>query len=310
MTGTVLRTTALTKQYTTGLAADNVDMVINKGEIYGFIGQNGAGKTTVIRMVAGLIKISHGEVELFSQPGGDNLAKGRKRMGCIIESPAFFPKLTARQNLEYYRIQRGFPDKTAIDRALETVKLGDTGKKKYIQFSLGMKQRLALALAIMGKPDFLILDEPINGLDPMGIVEFRDIIKDLNQKHGMTILISSHILTELAQVATNFGIIHNGRLVRQITKLQLEEETRRCISIKVQDPPAAVAVLEQQLNTNAYEVMPDNEIRIYDYLDNPSEVTLKLSENGVRIESIKELGTNLEEYFLKTIGSTEAGRNI
>lgn len=305
----VLSTAALTKQYPAGNAVDHVSMTINKGDIYGFIGQNGAGKTTLIRMVASLIETTSGEISLFGRSDAEGLAAARKRMGCIVENPAFFQKLTAQQNLEYYRIQRGIPDQSAVDRALETVGLSDVGKKKYQAFSLGMKQRLGLALAIMGNPDFLVLDEPINGLDPTGIIEFRRIMKELNQAHGMTILISSHVLSELTQVANKFGIIHHGKLIREFTKEQLEEETRQYIEVQVDDGTKAAAVLQEQLETEAFEVYPDHIIRVYDFLDNPAEVTYQLSTNGVRVVSSSRQGVNLEDYFLKATGG-QAERRI
>lgn len=304
----VLETRVLSKAYPACRALDKVNMTVRKGDIYGFIGQNGAGKTTLIRAVTGLITPTEGETALFGHTGGRALEAARKRIGCIVEGPVFYPKLTAEQNLEYYRIQRGIPDKRAIGQALETVRLTDTGRKRFDQFSLGMKQRLGLALAIMGKPDFLILDEPINGLDPMGIVEFRTILHDLNQKHGMTMLISSHILSELTQVATTYGIIHKGQLVKEFSKQQLEQETRRCIAVRVDDAARAVTVLEEKLHTADYEVLPGEEIRIYAFLDNPSEVTFQLSTAGVRVHSASELGTSLEDYFLKIIGMNEGGQ--
>ncbi|MFV0401528.1 MAG: ABC transporter ATP-binding protein [Oscillospiraceae bacterium] len=309
MRDSILQTSALSKAYPSGLALDKVNMTVRQGDIYGFIGQNGAGKTTLIRAVAGLISPTEGEVALFGKSDTKGLGTGRKRIGCIVEGPAFYPKMSAAENLEYYRIMRGIPDKEAIGRALKTVSLTDTGKKKFQEFSLGMKQRLGLALAIMGKPDFLILDEPINGLDPMGIVEFRGILTELNQKQGMTVLISSHILSELTQVATTYGIIHQGRLIKEFSKEQLEEDTKRCISVKVEDTAATVVVLEQKLGTKQFEVLPSGEVRIYDFLDNPSEVAFQLSTNGVRIHSITEIGTNLEDYFLNTIGADRKGAN-
>lgn len=302
MRQTVLKTNALTKLYGASAAVDHVNMHVKRGDIYGFIGQNGAGKTTLIRMVTGLISETGGEIELFADRPNESLAEAHKRIGCIVETPAFFPRMTAQQNLEYYRIQRGIPDKNSIDEALALVKLADAGKKKFGQFSLGMKQRLGLALAIMGKPDFLILDEPINGLDPMGIIEFRSIIQTLNQQYGMTVLISSHILSELTHIATSFGIIHQGKLIKEFTKEQLEQETKRCLSVKVNDTAAAAVVLEQQLNITEYEVMPGSELRIYTLLDNPSEITFQLSTHNIRVESATEIGTSLEEYFLNTIG--------
>lgn len=298
----VLSSSNITKSYGGMLAVDHVNMTVKKGDIYGFIGQNGAGKTTMFRLVSSLIRPTSGGLSLFGESRGAGLEQAHKRMGCMVEGPVFHPKLTAAQNLEYYRIQRGIPDKKVIQEALETVRLGDTGKKKYAQFSLGMKQRLGLALAIMGNPDFLMLDEPINGLDPMGIVEMRHILKTLNQEHGMTILISSHILTELAQVATTFGIIHGGRLLQEISKEQLEAETRRSLSVIVEDTAAATVILENSLGSRCYEVLPGNEIRIYDLLGQMPEVTFQLSSGGVRVHSANELGVNLEEYFLQSIG--------
>jgi ABC-2 type transport system ATP-binding protein len=309
MKESVLATQALCKKYAGGMAVDHVNMTVQKGDVYGFIGQNGAGKTTLIRLVTSLIFPTSGDIALFGRSDREGLAEARKRIGCIVEGPVFFPKMTAQQNLEYYRIQRGIPDTAAINKALETVRLIDTGKKKYKDFSLGMKQRLGLALAIMGHPDFLILDEPINGLDPMGIIEFRAIIKELSQTHGMTVLISSHILSELTQIATTFGIIHKGRLVKEFSQTQLEEETKRCIQIKVDDGATATAVLQEKLGTTAFEVLPNHEIRLYDFIDNPSEVIFQLSTNSVRVLSSTELGVNLEDYFLSVIGENPAGRN-
>lgn len=302
----VLQTNNFTKTYHGVNAVDHVSMTVNKGEIYGFIGQNGAGKTTMFRLITSLIKPSGGGLALFGENTPAGLAAGHKRIGCMVEGPAFFAKLSAADNLEYYRIQRGIPDKTCVARALQMVKLADTGKKRYNQFSLGMKQRLGLALAIMGGPDLLILDEPINGLDPMGIIDIREVLKTLQREHGMTIIISSHILNELAQVATNFGIIHQGRLLREFTAKQLEEETRRSIVIKVDDAPAAAAVLQEKMGTTAFEVLPGNELRVYDFLDNPSEVSFQLNTNNVRVHSMTEQGVNLEEYFMQCIGQTAA----
>lgn len=299
---TILQCKGITKQYPGTCALNQVNMEIKKGEIYGFIGGNGAGKTTLLRVITGLITETEGTVNLFGKTDKEGLERGRKRIGCLIEQPAFYPYLSARENLEYFRIQRGYPDKKCIEQALEVVNLTNTGKKKYKQFSLGMKQRLGVALAIMGKPDLLILDEPINGLDPTGIVEFREMMKFLNKEHGMTILISSHILSELEQVAERYGIIHEGRLVKEVTQEELEKDTRRYLSIKVTSAADAAAVLEQTLGISDYEVMPENELRVYEYLDNPSEITFQLASNQVRVISIAEMGSTLESYFLSVTG--------
>ncbi|MDR0286444.1 MAG: ATP-binding cassette domain-containing protein [Clostridiales bacterium] len=201
----VLKTQNLTKRYGMTVAVDNVSLTVENGDIFGLIGQNGAGKTTLMRLITSLTQSDSGELELFNKTSSSELRNARARMGCIIELPAFYPNLTATQNLEYYRIQRGIPDKTTVQKALELVNLTNTGKKKFKNFSLGMKQRLGLALAILNNPDFIILDEPINGLDPTGIIEIRDLIKQLNER-GITMLISSHILSELSQVANKYAI--------------------------------------------------------------------------------------------------------
>jgi len=222
-------------------------------------------------------------------------------MGCIVEMPALYPNLTAEQNLEYYRILRGIPDKAVLQRSLELVGLTDTGKKKFRNFSLGMKQRLGLALSILNSPDFIILDEPINGLDPLGIIEMRDLMKRLNEQ-GITLLISSHILAELAQVATRYAIIHQGRLVREITQEQLREECKRALTVTVDDVAKAIVILETVLNIRDYKQVSANELRVYEYLDNPAEINLRLSTGGVRVFSLHEIGDSLEDFYTKIVG--------
>ena len=301
MNEVVLKTRSLTKLYGDKPAVNKVDMTIQKGDIYGLIGKNGAGKTTLIRMITSLISPSGGDVALFGEESPAGLIKARKRVGGVIEMPALYPNLTARQNLEYYRILYGIPEKDRIDAALEMVSLTDTGNKKFKNFSLGMKQRLGLALAILGHPDFILLDEPINGLDPIGIIEMRETIKNLNEQHGITILISSHILTELSQIATRYGIINDGRLVKEITKEQLSEQCQRCLSVIVDDTKKAANIVETVLKTTNFKIVGENEIRMYDYLDNSSEVTFQLSTGGVRISAIREIGDNLEDYFKSVV---------
>lgn len=301
----VLRTYNLTKKYKDQKAVDNVSITIKKGEIYGLIGKNGAGKTTFIRMITDLILATSGEIELFGEKSECKLAEGRERIGCIVETPALYKGLTAYQNLEYYRIQRGIPDKKVIPEVLKSVGLKDTGKKKVKDFSLGMRQRLGLAVAILGNPDFVILDEPINGLDPIGIIEMRNIIKSLNKELGITILISSHILTELSQIATKYCIIDEGKVIKEITKQELEEQCKRSLTVEVDNVKRAVTVIEEKLKTNNYVVINDNKIRVFDYLDNPSEVTNQLICNEVRVSSIFETGVNLEDYFKTVLKEVE-----
>ena len=301
MTETVLHTKGLTKRYGSHTAVDRAELTVEKGQIYGLVGRNGAGKTTIIRMVTGQTIPTAGEISLFGAAGKE-LMKVRARTGVMVETPSFYPYLTARQNLEYYRIQRGIPGKGTVDQALEEVDLADTGKKTFKNFSLGMKQRLGLALALMNRPDFLLLDEPINGLDPEGIVEFRNLLLKLNRERQTTILISSHILPELANLATCYGFIDNGVMLEQLTARALEEKCRACIEIQVEDPSAAALILERQLGTRDYEVLPGGVLRLYSFLDQPQTVARTLVEGGASLRSIESRGANLEDYFLSMIG--------
>ncbi|ERI93720.1 putative bacitracin ABC transporter, ATP-binding protein BcrA [Clostridiales bacterium oral taxon 876 str. F0540] len=305
MTNTVIKTKNLTKKYRNHLAVNNADLEIKQGEIFGLVGKNGAGKTTLLRMITGLTIPTSGEIELFQETSNEGLNKSRMRTGSIIETPSFFPYLSARKNLEYYRIQRGIAEKNVVDDTLKIVGLDNTGNKKFKNFSLGMKQRLGLALAIMASPDLLILDEPINGLDPTGIVEFRDILLKLNRERNITIIISSHILSELAQLATSFGFINDGRFIEQISSKDLEEKCRSSVSVKVSSTEKASAVIEKQLGSTKYEVLNGNEIRIYDYINKPEVVADALINNGIKLYSLNQLGANLENYFIDLIGGSK-----
>ena len=213
----ILETHGLSKQYKDKRVLDNIDMSIKKGSIYGFIGQNGAGKSTLIRLITGLAFPTEGEFRLFSSSDRREFTEAKSRIGVMIEAPALYMNMTARENLEVHRLLKGVPGKQSIEKTLELVDLLDTGKKKVKNFSLGMKQRLGIAIALLGDPEFLILDEPINGLDPMGVVAVRKLLKKLNNDYDITILISSHILSELHLLATDYGIIHQGRLMEQLT---------------------------------------------------------------------------------------------
>lgn len=302
MSEIILRTKNITKKYNSHAAVNNVSMEVKQGDIYGLIGKNGAGKTTLLRVISGLTLPQSGELELFNETSSEGLNRARKRTGCIIEAPSFFPYLSARKNLEYYRIQKGIVEKDCIDEVLRVVGLEDTGGKKYKNFSLGMKQRLGLAFAIMGNPDLLILDEPINGLDPTGIVEFRELIQKLNRERNITIIISSHILGELSQIATNYGFIHNGEMVEQISAKDLEEKCKSCLAIKVDDTGKAAVIIENQLNSNNYQILNNKEIRLYEHVDTPEIVTKALINGGVMVSSINQVGDNLENYFIELVG--------
>ncbi len=301
MENIVLSTHGLTRAYGRSLALDGVDITVRRGEIYGLVGRNGAGKTTLMRLVTGQSAPTAGSVTLFGE-SGQGLRPARSRTGAMIETPSFSPFLDARENLEYYRIQRGIPGKETVEQALELVGLSDTGNKKFKTFSLGMKQRLGLALALMNHPDFLILDEPINGLDPEGVAEFRQLLKQLNRERQTTILISSHILTELANVATCYGFLEKGRLLEEISAQALREKCRTCLRLQVSDAAKASVVLHIRLGTDKFEILPDNSIALYDLLDRPQEVSAALAKDGVALLSMEQRGSDLEAYFLGLIG--------
>lgn len=302
MSDIVLKTKNITKKYHNNLAVNNVNMEVKQGDIYGLIGKNGAGKTTLLRMICGLTIPSKGEINLFNETSQNGLNKSRRRTGCIIETPSFFPYLSAKKNLEYYRIQKGISEKKCIDEILKAVNLDEAGTKKFKNFSLGMKQRLGLALALIANPDLIILDEPINGLDPTGIVEFRELLLKLNRERNITIIISSHILGELSQMATMYGFINKGELVEQISSKQLQEKCKRCLSIKVKNVEKATVIIEKELNCKNYTVLNDNEIRLYEYIDTPEIVAQALVCNGVMLCSMNQIGANLENYFINLVG--------
>ena len=302
MANEILSAKGLTKRYGHHLAVDHADLSITQGQIYGLVGRNGAGKTTIIRMVTAQTAPTEGELSLFGGTGEKALSRARSRTGAMVETPSFYPYLTAKQNLEYYRLQRGIPGRRVVDEVLEEVDLASTGKKTFKNFSLGMKQRLGLALALMNRPDFLLLDEPINGLDPEGIVEFRNLLLELNRQRETTILISSHILSELANVATHYGFLDQGHMLEQISAQKLREKCRACLQLTVDDAARAALALEQRLNTREYEVLPGNVLRLYEFQDRPQIVTAALMEAGVALIGAESKNADLEDYFLGLIG--------
>lgn len=229
----------------------------------------------------------------------------RAKIGCTVEMPALYKDMTAEQNLEIQRVQRGIPDRKCISKTLELVGLNNTKKKKVNNFSLGMKQRLSLAVALLGEPEFLILDEPINGLDPTGIIELRELLKKLAKENHVTILISSHILSELNQLATCYGFLHHGKLLKQITAEQLNEECRRHIKLKTDDIKRTTAILEKQLKIKNFSVYPDNFIRVYEKLEEIHNISKTLFSNGIVVEEISVQGEDLETYFENLIGGNE-----
>lgn len=307
MNSYVLKTNQLSKQYKNHIALNKVNLSIEQGSIYGFIGQNGAGKSTLTRLVTGLAIPTSGTIELFGESRERELVQARKRIGSMIEMPAIYPHMTAAENLEAHRLLKGVPGKDCIPKTLSLVGLLDTKEKKAKNFSLGMKQRLSLAIALLGDPEFLILDEPINGLDPMGVVEIRELLKKLNREKGITILISSHILSEMHLLATHYGFIHKGELIEQITQKQLEEKCQQYLHIKVDNTEKATIIIETILSTTDYEVMPDSVIRLYTHLDQPGMVSKVLATEGLIIEQFKSMGQDLESYFTKLIGGIQHG---
>lgn len=303
----VLKTSQLSKTYQNKMALRKVSVMIKKGSIYGFIGQNGAGKSTLIRLITGLAYPTTGTFELFGESQERNIIEARKRVGTIIEGPALYPQMTAAENLEAHRLLKGIPGKDCIEKTLNLVGLQNTGKKKAKNFSLGMKQRLGLGIALLGDPEFLILDEPINGLDPMGVVEVRELLKKLNREYGITILISSHILSELHLLATHYGIIHEGELLEQLSAKELNEKCQQYLHIKVDDPNKAATVIENHFSTQEFEVMPDGTIRMFAYVDIPGEVSKILTSEGLVIEEFMPMGEGLETYFSHRIGGVQHG---
>ena len=302
MSHAICQTMNLSKKYKDSYVLKNINLTLNKGEIYGLIGGNGAGKTTLLRMITGLSYPTEGTIVLMGETESEEMNKRRNHIGCIIDSPSLYLDMTAEQNLEAHRIQRGIPGKSSITQVLELVHLSDTKKKKVKQFSLGMKQRLALAVALLGEPKLLILDEPTNGLDPVGIVEFRQLIQRINKDYGTTILISSHILSELYQTATKFGVMHQGSLISEISEKELDDACKKHLYIMVSDTNKAVTIIEETLHTQAYRIGQDNSIKLYDYLDNSRLVSSTLMSNGIHIDEISVRGEDLSSYYLKLIG--------
>ncbi|EPH99695.1 putative bacitracin ABC transporter, ATP-binding protein BcrA [Enterococcus faecalis 13-SD-W-01] len=303
MNESILKASKVTKNYGQHAALENVSLEIKRGMIYGLIGENGAGKSTFMRVVMGLISSTSGEIELFGKSGAAELQKARRRMGQSIETPALYPDLTARENLRVQAANGGVGE-SEIENLLELMNLQHTGKKKTKNFSLGMRQRLAIAVTLITNPEFLILDEPTNGLDPAGIVEMREIIQRLVSERGITVMLSSHLLDELSQVATHYGILHNGKLIREFSREELENETRRYIDLEVDQPDKAIIVLEK-LNIKDYEVTANSRIRIYQALERTAEINRALVLENISVSHLAIANQKLEDYFLQLTGGSQ-----
>lgn len=297
----VIKASNITKIFKKHKVLDDLSINIKKGDIYGFVGRNGSGKTTMIRVIAGLVIPNRGQVELFGHSEENEIIKERSRMGVLIDSPAIYLNMTAKENLELIKIQRGIPGTKCIDEALNSVGLKDVDKKKAKDFSLGMKQRLGIAMALLSDPEFLILDEPINGLDPIGIKEIRELLLKLNKERGTTIFISSHILSELTQICNRYGFINNGKLIEEITASEFSAKCRSYLHLKISDSSDVSIILENELGIKDYEVFPDNIVRIYDEFDG-EKITLALARRSIGVKEIIQVGESLEDYFTKLVG--------
>jgi ABC-2 type transport system ATP-binding protein len=302
MTEIVLRAAGVTKRYGPAYALQNVNLEIKRGQIYGLIGLNGAGKTTFMRAVMGLISLDSGRLELFGEDSAGGLRKERRKIGQSIETPALYPHMTAAQNLEIQRIIGGVPEKSAVAKTIQIVGLAETGRKKTRNFSLGMKQRLALGIALITNPELLILDEPTNGLDPQGIVEIRNLCKSLAAEHGITLLISSHILDELSLVATHYGIIHNGRMVKQLSAEDLARESRQYMRIVSDKPEKVMTVLREKFAVTDCMAAENDEIRLFEKFDLAGDINRELVMANITVRAIAVAEQRLEDYFIALTG--------
>ena len=301
----VLETRDLSKQYRSQWALNHVNLRLQQGKIYGLIGKNGAGKTTLMRMIAGLGFPTQGSILLFGTENRSGLETAGRRIGSLIEAPGLVAGMSAKENLHLQCLMKGIPNYEIEEELLELVGLKDAGKKKVKNFSLGMKQRLGIAETLIGNPDLLMLDEPINGLDPAGVIEIRNLIKKLSTYENKTILISSHNLPELYQVATDFIIIHEGEIRQVLSHEELDDRCRCHISLEAVNVNQLTAVLEEKLHTQNFQVMPDNSVKLFDFLDERERVGQILHENDVIITKISVCETSLEDYFMNVIGGNK-----
>ncbi|MFL0249256.1 ATP-binding cassette domain-containing protein [Clostridium neuense] len=299
----ILRTNNLIKVFNGKRVVSDVNMNIKKGEIYGFLGPNGAGKTTVMKLITNLIKPTSGEIEIFGEKLTNSSFEILKRMGTIIEYPVFYDKLTAEENLDLHLEYMGYHDKSAIGKVIDMVNLKNIEGKAVKDFSVGMKQRLGIARSIITKPEFILLDEPINGLDPIGIKEFRSLFKMLSKEYGMTILISTHILAEIEQMADTIGVIDNGKLIEEVSMNSIRESNLEYIELKTNNVEKAAYVLENILKIRNFKIMDDNIIRIYEISISQSEILKNLVSRDVEVEAINRKSSSLEEHFLKLINT-------
>lgn len=294
----VIETRNVTKSYGSVLALNQVNLHVEKGSIYGLIGDNGAGKSTLLKLLAGHVFATSGEFSLFGRQGQKELEHCRRQIGTMIESPGFFPDLTVSQMLEYCRIQRGIPGKTKVEETLRLTGIWEKQSSKCKTLSLGQKQRLGLAIAMIGEPQILILDEPINGLDPSGILELRNLFHQLNEEKHITILLSSHILTELQQTADTFGFLSRGRLLEEISAEKLLEQCADYLNIMVSDPETYAALLEKHCPKDSCKVLPDQTIQISNPKEPPERYSMLAFNHNLALIKLEERHATLEEYYM------------
>lgn len=293
----VIETTNLSKKFPNKLAVIKANIHVEKGDIYGLIGKNGAGKTTAMKMILGTLIPTEGEITLF---GSRNLNEQRRKIGSLIEAPGLYKGCTAYENMKRFSILYGGTDEDIYD-LLKFVGLENTKKTKVGHFSLGMKQRLGIALALLGNPEILILDEPINGLDPAGIKEIRDIILKLNQERKVTVLISSHLLDELGKIATRYGIIHDGELVEEVSSLELQERCKTCLILETNDMKKTKEILSKNKLLNSF-TENGNKLQIYSRFEEPYKVNELLVKSGIHVSQISYSNNGFEDYFIERLG--------
>lgn len=302
MENVILQTRNLVKSYRHFKALDDISITLKTGHIYGFIGENGAGKTTLMRVLTGLLYPTSGSFSLFGKDKPSDIQKMRRQIGSTIEAPALYPEYSAYRNLELQRILIGNPDRDICDRLLGMVGLTEVRDMKVRRLSMGMKQRLSIAMALVGKPRLLILDEPINGLDPKNISELRSLLKKLNEENGVTLFLSSHILNELFLLATDYYIIHKGKIIESLTHDELDEKCRQYIKIKTSELPKCITVIEKEFPDAQYIVIDDGILHLFSHTDRAESIAKLLMENQIVTKEFSVTEQSLEEYFLGITG--------
>lgn len=302
MENSILQTHGISVKYGNFSALDNVSISLKEKHIYGFIGENGAGKTTLMKVLTGLLYPTSGEFTLFGKTKPSDILAMRRHIGSTIEAPALYPEYSAYRNLEIQRILIGNSDKDICDKLLEIVGLTEVRNKKVKKYSIGMKQRLSIAMALIGKPRLLILDEPINGLDPKNISDLRNLLKRLNEENGVTLFISSHILNELYLLATDYYILHKGKIIESLTHDELDEKCRQYIKIKTTEIPRCITIIENAFNEAEYKVIDEETLHLFSHTDKSENIAKLLMENQIVTKEFSVTEQSLEEYFLGITG--------